>query len=106
MDILLNGKPVDALSAIVHKDKAYHYGRSWPGNLRVDPRQLFEVPIQAVVNNKVIARETVRALRKDASQVLRRRCDAETETFEKQRKEETHETVGFGGGAPGGLLPF
>ncbi|NLW56865.1 MAG: elongation factor 4 [Firmicutes bacterium] len=66
MDILLNAKPVDALSAIVHRDKAYHLGRQLAQKLRkLIPRQLFEVPIQAVVNNKVIARETVKALRKD-----------------------------------------
>jgi len=66
MDILLNGKPVDALSAIVHRDKAYQLGRQLAQKLRtLIPRQLFEVPIQAVVNNKVIARETVKALRKD-----------------------------------------
>jgi len=66
MDILLNGKQVDALSAIVHRDKAYQLGRQLAQKLRtLIPRQLFEVPIQAVVNNKVIARETVKALRKD-----------------------------------------
>mgnify|MGYP000951228882 FL=1 len=66
MDILLNLKPVDALSAIVHKDKAYQLGRQLAEKLRkIIPRQLFEVPIQAVVNNKVVARETVKALRKD-----------------------------------------
>ncbi|HHT49065.1 MAG TPA: elongation factor 4 [Firmicutes bacterium] len=66
LDILLNGKPVDALSAIVHKERAYYQGRLLARKLKdLIPRQLFEVPIQAVVNNKVVARETVKALRKD-----------------------------------------
>lgn len=66
MDIVLNDRPIDALSAIVHKEKAYQLGRQLARKLRkIIPRQLFEVPIQAVVNNKVIARETVKALRKD-----------------------------------------
>ncbi len=66
LDILLNEKPVDALSAIVHKDNAYYQGRQLAKKLKeIIPRQLFEVPIQAVVSNKVIARETVKALRKD-----------------------------------------
>jgi len=66
MDILLNGNPVDALSIIVHKDKAYHIGRSLTKKLRkLIPRQLFEVAIQAALGAKIISRETVSALRKD-----------------------------------------
>ncbi|MFW6092139.1 MAG: translation elongation factor 4, partial [Actinomycetota bacterium] len=66
VDILLQGDPVDAFSAIVHKDKAYSYGVSMAGRLReLIPRQQFEVPIQAAVGSRIIARETIRALRKD-----------------------------------------
>jgi len=66
VDILLQGEQVDAFSAIVHKDKAYDYGVMMVGKLRkLIPRQQFEVPIQAAVGARVIARETVRALRKD-----------------------------------------
>ena len=66
LDILLNQEPVDALSMIVHKDKAYQYGKTLAERLRkLIPRQMFEVPIQASVGGKIIARETVRALRKD-----------------------------------------
>ena len=66
LDILLNGDVCDALSMIVHKDRAYPRGRELAENLKeAIPRQLFEIPIQAAVGGKIIARETVKAVRKD-----------------------------------------
>jgi GTP-binding protein LepA len=66
VDVLLNAQPVDAFSTIVHRDKAYEYGKRMTERLRkLIPRQMFDVPIQAAIGSRVIARETVRAKRKD-----------------------------------------
>jgi GTP-binding protein LepA len=66
VDILLNALPADAFSTIVHRDKAYNYGNRMCGKLReLIPRQMFDVPIQAAIGGRIIARETVKARRKD-----------------------------------------
>jgi len=66
VDILLQGEQVDAFSSITHKDKAYSYGVMMTGKLReLIPRQQFEVPIQAAIGSRIIARESIRAIRKD-----------------------------------------
>jgi GTP-binding protein LepA len=66
VDILLNAVPADAFSTIVHRDKAYEYGKKMCEKLKeLIPRQMFDIPIQAAIGGKVISRETVKAKRKD-----------------------------------------
>jgi len=97
LDILVNSVPVDALSVIVHKEKAEYRGRRLIARLRKEiPRHQFEIPIQAAIGGKIIARETVKAFRKDVTgQMLRRRRDPQAQAARKaEGRQERMKMVG------------
>ena len=115
LDMLINGDPIDAFSVIIHRDKAYEWGRKIADKLKeLIPRQLFEVAIQAAIGNKVIARDDGEgAAEGRARQVLRRRHHAQAQApREAEGRKEAHEAGrrgrdpagGVSGRAAGGLM--